>query len=104
MLHQQRHSQCLHRIPVIYCSGTYAAEQRLKLMLRSHVPSDGEDHDSFPREAAQIAAGAGATLPAFGLGDPVAGAVVPAPDKGGQAGARPSGWSSGPGLSAVGYQ
>ena len=45
MLHQQRHSQCLHRIPVIYGSGTYAAEQRLKLMLRSHVPSDGEDHD-----------------------------------------------------------
>ena len=43
--------------------------------------TDGEDHDSFPREAAQIAAGAGATLHAFGLGDSVDGAVVPDPDK-----------------------
>ena len=42
--------------------------------------TDGEDHDSFPREAAQIAAGVGVTLHAIGLGDPVEGASIPDPD------------------------
>ena len=42
--------------------------------------TDGEDHDSFPREAAQIAAGAGVTLHAIGLGDPIEGALIPDPD------------------------
>ena len=46
--------------------------------------TDGEDHDSFPREAAQIAAAAGVTLHAVGLGDPVAGAQVPDPDAPGE--------------------
>ena len=46
--------------------------------------TDGEDHDSFPREAAQIAAGVGVTLHAIGLGDPEDGASVPDPDAPGQ--------------------
>ena len=46
--------------------------------------TDGEDHDSFPREAAQVAAAAGVALHAVGLGDSVDGAPVPDPNKPGE--------------------
>ena len=46
--------------------------------------TDGEDHDSLPREAAQVAATVGAVLHTVGVGDSVDGAQVPDPDKPGK--------------------
>ncbi len=42
--------------------------------------SDGEDHDSFPEEAAKAAADRGVRIVCVGLGDPVDGARIPLRD------------------------
>jgi Ca-activated chloride channel family protein len=46
--------------------------------------SDGEDMDSFPREAAAQARDAGITIYAIGLGDPVQGSPIPYTDSAGR--------------------
>jgi len=48
--------------------------------------TDGEDHDSFPEEAAALAAGRGVKIFAVGMGDPVEGARVPVVDPEGNRG------------------
>ena len=46
--------------------------------------TDGEDHDSFPLEAAQAAADQGVSIYAIGIGDPKTGSRIPAPNDRGE--------------------